>query len=171
MKECCSNYENISISVEGVEKECEHGTKKGLKFQIKDLIPDNLCVHAYNIAYPYCHTLVKKGWFLWVEEGDGVIAQCPNPGCSLVMKIKPDKTNGENVEIKVIDIRGKCGSGHKVGDVFVLKPKEMKICPEFFPAVYPPATALYYDEKNTKPILVRTRTDAGEVSLGIKKKN
>lgn len=170
MKEGCSHYKGIVITVEDVESKCQHYLKKGAKFQIKDLIPDNLCVHAYNVAYPYCHTLLNKGWFLWVEEGDGVIAQCPNPNCSLVMKIKPSQKNQENVQIVVMQIRGKCESGHKVGDIFTLKPKEMNLCPELFPAIYAPATSLYYTEKKTKPILVRTQTDAGEVTLKIEKK-
>ncbi len=166
-KECCSNYDSVSLTIFDVQGTCEHKIKKGMSFEIKDLVPDNLCVHAYNIAYPYCLTYLKKGWFLWVEEGDGVIAQCPNPGCSLVMKIKPEKEN--KVSIHVIEIRGKCQSGYKVGDIFTLKPEEMKICPEIFPAVYAPATALYCSEKKKGNALVRTKTSAGEVVVDIRK--
>ena len=167
---CCSNYATISITVLNVKGKCEHNLKKGMTFEMKDLIPEGLCVHAYNVAYPYCLTLLKKGWFLWVKEGDGVIVQCPNPDCSLVMKIKPDFREVNAVCINIIDVRGRCKNGHKIDDMFIFTPDEMKICPEIFPAVYAPATMLYYNEKEKGEVIVQTAIcKDSEVTLRIKK--
>lgn len=169
MNECCSDYEGIFLKVENVTGKCEHALEKGKKFRIKDLVPGGLCVHAYNVAFPYCLTFLKKGWFLWVRKGDGVIAQCPNPQCSLVMKIKP---MNETVTITVIQIRGACQTGHKVGDMFVLDSKKMKVCPEIFPSVYPTATELCCqssDAKDNRERCVRVKTDNGDATIIIGK--
>ena len=171
MEECCSDYKNISITIEQVENRCKHGIVQGKKFRMRDIIPDGLCVHAYNVAFPYCWTFLKKGWFLWVKKGDGVIAQCPNPSCSLVMKIKPSK---ENASIEVVQVRGRCPNKHSVGDKFILRPNNVQVCPEIFPAVYPVATELFYNTTSIEcnnPRRVRVQTDAGEVTLVIKKDN
>lgn len=165
---CCSNYDDVLITLESVQGKCEHHLKKGAKFSVKDLVPGGLCVHAYNVAFPYCNTLLKKGWFLWVKENDGVIAQCPNPDCSLVMKIK--KREGGVVGIEVIEIRGDCPNKHKVCEVFELNPKKMKICPEIFPAVYAPATLLNYREGcREEAVFVRAKTQTSEFTLKIEK--
>lgn len=151
MNTCCSNYNNIIISTELFEEKQKSKQTQKIKFQ--DIMPAHLCVHAYNVAFPYCLTLLKKGWFLWVKKGEGVICQCPNPEGSVVMKIKPQYD--DKISITVEDVRGICPCSHKKGDCFMFDPQSMKGDPELFPIVYPSATELEYG--NEKCIALQTK--------------
>ena len=147
MTPCCSRYEDICITIEDIEKKQKSKQIRKIKFQ--DIMPANLCVHAYHAAFPYCLTLLKKGWFLWVKKGDGVICQCPNPNGSVVMKVKTHSE--DNISISVEDVRGICPCNHKKGDWFIFDPKTMKEYPELFSIVYPSVIELQYGKKKAFP--------------------
>lgn len=84
---------------------------------------NRICVHAFNIAYPYCLTLANSGRFKWVRKREGVIAQCPGTKNSIVMKIEKE---GDRIAVSIIDVRGKCPNNHRVGDAFEFNAKVFK---------------------------------------------
>lgn len=114
----------------------------GNKKILGDSLLGNLCVHAFHIAHPYVFTLRNKGWFRWVNDWEGVIAQCPHPK-GVVMEIKPKKKGESTVTINVIDKR-ECPK-HEKGDVFIVD-DSMKICPRVFDIAYG------YSQRLKKPL-------------------
>lgn len=153
MNMCCSRYDDIVLSLESIKEKNKLQKTKTKNIQFQDIMPAHICIHAYAAAFPYCLTLLKKGWFLWVKKKDGVICQCPNPHGSVVMKIKP--TSDDTICITVEDVRGICPCNHKTGDCFIFDPKTMKEGPELFSLVYPSATELHYSKE--KYIALQTR--------------
>jgi uncharacterized repeat protein (TIGR04076 family) len=127
--------------------------KVGDKRKLSDFTPDGLCVHAFHIAHPYVLTLRNKGWFRWVKDGEGVIAQCPHPR-GVVMEIKSGKKGDFTVTIKVIDKRD-CPK-HEKGDVFIVD-DSTKLCPRIFDVAYG------YSQKLTKPLKLYCPNSSGVI--------
>jgi len=115
----------------------------GGRRKLSDFAPDGLCVHAFHMAHPYVFTLRNKGWFRWVKDGEGVIAQCPHPR-GVVMEIKPAEGNESTVLIKLIDGR-ECPK-HKAGESFEVR-ESSRHCPILFDVAYGRALKLEREEK------------------------
>ncbi|MFH1721843.1 MAG: TIGR04076 family protein [Candidatus Altiarchaeota archaeon] len=135
MKNCfnCSQPQ-LNIKVNDVETSCPFGHKKGDKFSTKDMVPVDMCAHAYHVAIPYIHTMMNHGWMRWVRKGDGVIVQCPSHEENMVVKIKKPK---DNIVLEVFQVRGKCRFGHVVGQRFEITSDKVKVCPKIFDITYP----------------------------------
>jgi len=85
-----------------------------------------ICPFAEHAFFPYWLTLVEDGWFDWVEKGDGVIVQCPNPKGIVAKLYKRKIKNKILVEVEIIDNKGNCNWGWKINDRFFLPPKPNK---------------------------------------------
>lgn len=94
----CKLYNGIKINL-------IYGNKK---IALDEILPDNFCPLAFHAIYPYMLTLVKKGWFNWVDYDEHVIVNCPSP-CGIAMHVKSPSINSPNqIEAEVIKKNKNC---------------------------------------------------------------
>lgn len=116
IKDYCK-IENIKIKVLQVEGSCKKCYKIGKVFNLKDIIPCNLCHYAFYIIYPYYLTLHNKGWFPWVKKDKEVKIHCPNPE-GITIGVSKKKDNEKKIFVRILTQKGKCFRRYKKGDKF-----------------------------------------------------
>jgi len=162
MQNYCKEDYKIKIEIHKTKNKCKYFKKIGEEFSIKDIIPNNLCIHAYHSVYPYFLTLINDGWFRWVKnikfqdrnikkikDNEALIVRCPNPTGGLIMKVFPQDNNDKKIIVKVIDKKGDCPK-HKIGDKFEIDKEAHKFCPKLFDVIYPYINILNSKEKLTQ---------------------
>ena len=96
---------------------------------IDESLPNGLCPLAFYSAFPYYLTLVHGGNFVWIKKGNPVKVQCPKAdGVEMAIRLVRQGALGDGtVRLEVINIKGPCPRGHKIGDVFDLDSQKQSL--------------------------------------------
>jgi len=141
-------YRNFRVRIQKTNGSCRYHKKVGEELDFEYATPSNLCMHAFHVVYPYYLTLLNGGWFRWVGHDKGVVVQCPNPNCSLVMQIGRRQTvEGATIVVEVIGRKGECPRGHRIGQLFDVKESSLRLCPRLFDAIYPYVNLLSFGQR------------------------
>ncbi|MBI5873616.1 MAG: TIGR04076 family protein [Candidatus Omnitrophica bacterium] len=133
----CIDYSGIVIKGEKVSGLCPKGLYTRAAMSIFDFVPENFCPLAFHTIYPYLLAFTHNANFGWLQDRASVEAQCPNPDCAVVMRLKKRAKKQKIFDIEVIGFKAACPYGMNKGKAFSDVRLPQGACLRAFDAIMP----------------------------------
>ena len=166
MDEVKTPFPKLKLTVKGVYGECYHGYKKGDEIVLEDFThpPKHFCLGLAHALFPVIYALSFGAKFGFRDNQRSLLVTCPDGGKlefqaeifnkdgSIENVPKDPKHKGPNPKkmvIEVVQSKGKCTFGYKVGDKW--ETTGLKCIPGFcgaaFHTAFPALFALNFGAK------------------------
>jgi len=186
MSEVNSPFPKLKLTVNSVYGDCYHGYKAGDQIILEDFThpPEHFCLGLAHALFPVIYALSFGGRFGFRDNQRSLLVTCPDGGklefqaeildkdgkVETLAKDAQHKFNPKKMLIEVVQAKGKCTFGYKVGDKW--ETQGLKCIPGFcgaaFHTAFPALFALNFGAKfffmdNPDSIDTVTCPDGGNV--------
>jgi uncharacterized repeat protein (TIGR04076 family) len=166
MSEVNTPFPKLKLTVTGVFGKCYHGYKEGDELILEDFThpPEFFCLGLAHALFPVIYTLSFAGMFPFRDNQRSLTVTCPDGGkLEFKAEILDKQGKAENIPkdpnykgpnpkkmtIEVVQAKGKCSYGYKVGDKW--ETEGLKCIPGFcgaaFHCAFPALFALNFGAK------------------------
>ena len=186
MSEVNSPFPKLKLTVTGVFGECYHGYKAGDEIILEDFThpPKHFCLGLAHALFPVIYALSFGAKFGFRDNQRSLLVTCPDGGklefkaeildkdgkVETLAKDPNHKFNPKKMIIEVVEAKGKCTFGYKIGDKW--ETLGLKCIPGFcgaaFHTAFPALFALnfgakFFFMKNPDSIDTVTCPDGGNI--------
>ncbi len=195
MSEINSPFPRLKLTVANVYGECYHGYKVGDELILEDFThpPKFFCLGLAHALFPIAYALSFGAKFPFRDNQRSLLVTCPDGGKleflveifdkgGLIEKLSKDPNfkgpNPKKMAIEVIESKGKCTFGYKVGDKW--ETQGLKCIPGFcgaaFHTAFPALFALnfgakFFFMKNPDCLDTVTCPDGGNIVFKVTRSN
>lgn len=166
MEEVKTPFPKLKLTVKGVYGECYHGYKKGDEIVLEDFThpPKHFCLGLAHALFPVIYALSFGAKFGFRDNQRSLLVTCPDGGKlefqaeifnkdgsieNVPKDLKHKGPNPKKMVIEVVQSKGKCTFGYKVGDKWETTGLKCisGFCGAAFHAAFPALFALNFGAK------------------------